>query len=314
MRSETYKVIGMHCASCAQIIEGGLSKQAGIAAVSVNYTSETLRIKFDEALISAEEIASLIKDLGYQLETEESAVKDRIGEEERSLLHRLFLAAAVSLPLLAKMVFPLPVSNPVWNRVMFVLTTPVYFYSGNAFIRGLLSFLRGRGAGMNTLIGLGTTAAYFYSFVVIFLPQLLSTTGEAPHAYLDAVTMIIALILVGKFLESRAKRKTNFAIRKLLDLAPKQARVIREGKEVEISVSEVVVGEKIVVRPGERIPVDGKIMSGQSAVDESMVTGESLPVEKGSGDQVIGATINKSGAFTFEATKVGENTVLAQIV
>ena len=206
------------------------------------------------------------------------------------------------------------VPHQILFYILFVLTTPVQFWAGKQFLTGAWGAARHGSADMNTLIAVGTLSAYGYSSVVTFFPSLFHQSGLKAEIYFDSAAMIIALILLGRLLEARAKGQTSEAIRKLIGLAPKTARVIRDNQESDIPVEEVQKGDLIVVRPGEKIPVDGRIREGRSAVDESMLTGESLPVDKNPGDEVIGATLNKSGSFTFEATRVGEETALAQII
>jgi Cu+-exporting ATPase len=198
--------------------------------------------------------------------------------------------------------------------LLWVLATPVQFWAGWQFYKGLWGGLKHKTANMNTLIAVGTSVAYIYSVVAILFPEFIAAGGRMPHVYFETSVLIIALILLGRFLEARAKGQTSEAIKKLMGLRAKTARVVRNGEEVDIPVEEVQVGDIVVVRPGEKIPVDGKITDGYSSVDESMITGESIPVEKNKGDEVIGATINKTGSFRFEATKVGKETALAQII
>ena len=208
------------------------------------------------------------------------------------------------------------VSLPLLNHpiLLFLLTLPVQFWAGWQFYRGAWNAARHGSSDMNTLIAIGTSAAFFYSTVAVFLPSFFTTTGQTPQLYFDSAAMIIALILLGRMLEARAKSRTTDAIRRLIGLQPSTARVMRENKAEEVPVDQVQVGDLVVVRPGEKVPVDGVLVTGASTLDESMLTGESMPVEKRPGDPVIGATLNKTGAFTFQASKVGKDTALAHIV
>src|SRR3989338_3988831 len=198
--------------------------------------------------------------------------------------------------------------------VQLLLATPVQFWAALPFYKATIPALKNRLANMDTLVALGTTVAYVYSVFVTFFPDVVRKTGMEPVPYFDVGVVVIALILLGRYIEARAKAGTSQAIKKLIGLAAKTARVVRNGKETDVPIEEVRIGDTLRVRPGEKIPVDGKIISGESSVDESMVTGESIPVDKAVGDTVIGATINKSGTFTYKAMKVGSETMLAQII
>ncbi len=247
--------------------------------------------------------------------------KERIAREaELSRLKWKFITGLVLLiPILllmwgASFLEKMGLSRKITFFLQFLLATPVQFWVGRQFYAGFWKATKSKTSDMNTLIAVGTSAAYIYSLMVTFVPHLIMVKGLMMDVYFDTSAAIIVLILLGRFLESRAKGRTSEAIKKLMGLQPKTARVIRDGREMDISLKEVVPGDIVLVRPGEKIPVDGIVREGYSSVDESMVTGESIPIEKRAGDKVIGATINKSGSFQFEATRVGKDTVLAQII
>jgi Cu+-exporting ATPase len=323
----------MSCAGCANSIEKKLSRTPGVQSASVNFATASATVEYRPAAADVDVIRKTVEDLGYQVtevrgagrEDEAADSQAELREAEYRNLRREFLTAAV----LSAPVLLLAMSHgrlgfgegTVWNWVQLVLTTPVVLYSGARFYRGAWLALRHRAADMNTLIAVGTGSAYVYSFAATLAPQWFVTeashagmTGMAAPVYFEAAAVIIALILLGRLIESGARGRTGEAIRRLIGLQPRTARVQRNGSEVDVPIGDVLVGDVVVVRPGEKVPVDGVILDGASAVDESMLTGESLPIEKVAGDQVFGATINKTGAFRFRATKVGRDTVLQQIV
>jgi len=299
-----YLITGMHCANCARAIEKKVGKVAGVAKAEVNFAAETLTVEFDQQNVKSEDIVAAVESAGYKASesTEEDVkVKDKEAERQKKLL---LLSIVLAIPTFIISMFLMDL--PYRPLILFLLATPVQFIAGYQFYRGTWNDIKNRTAGMDMLIAIGTSAAYFYSVGSTFL-----FTGEL---YYETSTLLITFVMVGKFLEARAKGKAGDAIKKLMGLAPKFATVIRKGKEMLIPISEVEVGDIVIVRPGEKIPVDGKVLSGNSAVDESMITGESIPVEKNKGDPVIGATINGTGVLKFRATKVGKDTVLSQIV
>ncbi len=300
----TLPIIGMHCASCARLIERRLLKVPGVTAATVNYGSEQASVDYDETTCHQADLSSAVADLGYQVGTE--ATKEAVKKQELAALQTKIIIAAILSILVVIGSFPDLFHIVVPNYVLFLLAAPVQFWVGRGFYQAAWSGLRNRTANMDTLIAVGTTAAFGYS--------ALAVVGLTSNTYFDSAAVIITLILLGRFLEAKAKVHTSDAIKKLLGLAAKTARVVRHGKEIDIPIDQVQVGDLIRVRPGEKIPVDGTITEGQSAIDESMVTGESLPVEKAVGDTVIGATLNKTGSFVFTATKIGSDTVLSQIV
>ncbi|MBO8140797.1 MAG: copper-translocating P-type ATPase [Firmicutes bacterium] len=311
----------MTCAACATRVERGLSKLPGVLAANVNLATEQASVTFDPTQVTPEDMARKVNALGYEAfipagDEAADAVVQAAREREIGRQKRLFgVAAGLSLPLLLAMLgHVVHVDNAVVRMfsngwVQLALATPVQFYAGWPFYVDAYHNLRSRSANMSVLVVLGTSAAYLYSLAALLWPEL-----GIPGLYFETSAVLITLILLGKLLEALAKGRTSEAIRKLMELKPKTARVIRDGAEVDIPVEEVRVGDLVVVRPGEKIPVDGIVREGYSTVDESMLTGESLPVDKRPGDAVAGATINRHGTFRFEATRVGKDTVLAQII
>lgn len=313
MKKVTFPIRGMHCTACALGIEKALTKMVGIESAVVNFAAEKATITWDETKVSLGKITQIVKQRGYEVVTgasQKTEGRQAISDQPaRTLKKRViingFLAAIVLVGAMTGFLPP---------EIQFILVTPVLFWGGGRFFQGAWRGLKNFSANMDTLIASGTSAAYLYSTIATFFPALLVSGGAQAEIYFDTAAVIITLILLGRLLESRAKGQASEAIKKLMALAPKTARVIRAGQEQDISLKEVVMGDIVLVRPGEKIPVDGVIIEGTSTVDESMVTGESMPVEKRKNDKVIGATINKSGAFKFKATKVGQETVLAQII
>ncbi len=314
---------GMHCASCVQNIEKALLRTRGVTKAAVNLATEKARVEYIPSETSLKEIKEVIEQAGYRVlevpPEEEPADVERIVREKeyKKLKLKFFIGLALGILIFLG-------SSPRWfpwvpdflNNffVLWALATPVQFWMGWQFYRGAWNSLRHRNADMNTLIAVGTSAAYLYSVAATIFPSFFKAGGVMPEVYFDTSAAIIVLILLGRLLEARAKGQTSEAIKKLAGLQPKTAKVIRDSSEIDIPVEEVLVGDEIVVRPGEKIPVDGVVISGRSAVDESMISGESMPAKKEPGDEVIGATINRTGSFRFKATKVGKDTALAQII
>jgi len=312
-RKSIFPVSGMTCASCVARVEKALSSVPGVISASVNLASEKATVEYLEGTELAD-LRQAVKEAGYELGHEVQAlegVTTAVQRETRALRNRLIIAAALASSIMALGWGPPFVGK---SYLLWALATPVQFWAGWRFYRGAWGALKHRTSDMNTLIAVGTSAAYIYSMVAVIFPGLFAAGGLEPHLYFDTSAMIITLILLGRFLEARAKRQTSEAIKKLIGMQPKTALVIHDGQEREIPVEDVQVGDIILVRPGERVPVDGIVRQGYSSIDESMITGESIPVEKKVGDEVIGATINKMGSLQFEATKVGKDTTLAHII
>jgi len=313
LEKSIFPVEGMSCASCVARVEQALSGVPGVVSASVNLASEKATVEYVEGMDIAD-LRRAVADAGYKLGLEAQTLEDVISAAQREIWgmrNRFVVAAILAALVMALMWAPEFAGKPY---LLWVLATPVQFWAGWRFYQGAWGALRHRTADMNTLIATGTSAAYFYSLVAVLFPALFTIGGIEPSLYFDTSAMIIALILLGRFLEARAKGQTSAAIKKLIGLKPKTALVIRDGKEREILVDDVQLGDIILVRPGERVPVDGVVRQGYSSIDESMITGESIPTEKKVGDGVIGGTINKTGSFQFEATKVGKDTTLARII
>jgi Cu+-exporting ATPase len=312
-KKSIFPVRGMTCASCVARVEEALNSVTGVVTANVNLASEKATVEY----IDGTEIADLrraVKNAGYELGAEAETLEDVATASQREIHrigNRFILAVVLAAFIMALMWTPDFSGKPY---LLWVLATPVQFWAGWRFYKGAWGALKHRTADMNTLIAVGTSAAYFYSVVAVLFPAIFTAGGLEAHVYFDTSAMIIALILLGRFLEARARGRTSEAIKKLIGMQPRMALVIRGGKEIEIPVEEVQVGDLILVRPGERVPVDGIVQQGYPSIDESMVTGESIPVEKGEGSEVIGATINKTGSFQFKATRIGKDTTLSRIV
>ncbi len=313
---------GMSCASCVSRVEGALRHVPGVLTASVNLSTERARLTYLPQPDVLQKAMEAVADTGYHAtvvgdESSNDWEREQREKNYQQLLRKLIFGAALSvIILLGSFAELFPFLNDIPEQMrwifLFLLTTPVLAYSGAQFYTSAWKALKHRAADMNTLIAIGTGAAFLYSLVATFLPGFLPDNMR--NVYYDTTAVIITLILLGKVLEARAKGRTSEAIKKLMGLQAKTARVIRDDREIDLPIEQVLVGDVIVVRPGEKIPVDGVIIKGSSSVDEAMITGESLPVQKKSGDEVIGATINKTGSFRFKATKVGKDTALAQII
>ena len=310
---KSFPIVGMHCASCAKLLERSISRVPGVLSCAVNYGSESATLELEEGKVTDHVLEKVVADTGYKavfVEGDSKKTPEEIKEEEKAQeLKKLKLKVIVS-SVLSSIIFlgsfPELFGFGLPTMVLLLLATPVQFWAGHEFYLATWSGLKNRAASMDTLIAIGTSAAYGYSVASMF--------GIVSGMYFDTAAVIIALILLGRFLEAKAKSHTSDAIKKLLGLQAKTARVIRDGKEIDIPLENVVVGDLIRVRPGEKVPVDGVITEGGSSIDESMVTGESIPIDKIVGAQVIGSTINKTGSFIFKATKVGSETMLSRIV
>ncbi len=320
-------ITGMTCASCSARVQNVLSDLKGIESASVNLAAEKASIYYNPSEISVNDITNAIIDLGYgilKVEQGEDIVETEKKEREKAynqLKTKLITGASLTALVFIFMLWEkiglsaiIDIPKQTNFILQFLVQTPVQFWVGRQFYSGAIAAARHRTTNMNTLIAVGTSAAYLYSVTATFFPSVFEIKGYSAEVYFDTAATIIVLILLGRLLEARAKGRTSEAIKKLIGLQPRTARVILNGEEKDIPVEDVQSGSIIIVRPGEKIPVDGVVTEGYSSVDESMVSGESIPVEKTAGNEVIGATINKSGSFKFRATKVGRESMLSQII
>src|SRR5215203_2121736 len=319
MREEWGKIslsiTGMTCAACARRVEKALSGTDGVLAANVNLATEKAAVEYDPSSISTEKLSGVVEGAGYGVVRGEDEAPE---VEYRTLRGDFLVAAALTALILAgslSYMLGFGTSIPMgWlNLGLLALATPVQFWAGRRFYRGAWGAMGHRSADMNTLVVVGTSAAYLYSAVAALAPQLFAG-GMGVGVYFDTSALIVTLILLGRLLEARARGRTSEAIKRLAGLGAKTARVVRDGEEGDVPVEDVSVGDVVVVRPGEKVPVDGVVVSGESAVNEAMISGEPMPVVKRVGDGVIGATINTTGSFRFEATKVGKDTALQQIM
>jgi Cu+-exporting ATPase len=300
----TLALEGMTCAACASRIERTLNKVDGVEA-TVNFATETATVSFDPSVVAPDQLSAAVERIGYHAQLRDDRAGEHAAHEHDAKPLRLLVALALSLPLLLMGMIP-PLQFTGWEWVSLVLATPVVFWSGAQFHRAALLNARHGAATMDTLVSLGTLAAWTWSTVVLF-------AGINEDTYFEAAAVITALILLGRYFEARAKRRSGAAIRALLELGAKEARLLRDGEEIPVSVDQLAVGDLFVIGPGEKIATDGVVVEGSSAVDQSMLTGEPVPVEIGPGSEVAGATINTSGRLVVRATKVGADTALAQI-
>ncbi len=325
----TLPVEGMTCASCVRRVEKAIEKVEGVQSVAVNLATESATISGITGSLSRSAIEEAVIGAGYSIgERSAGSTDDAYDEltakrvkELRAIQIKAVAALGVSAVLMLLMYWPdwLLGGQPIESMntlfiIMFVLATPIQFWAGGQFYRQAFAAARHGQTNMNTLVAIGTSAAYFYSAAVTFFPEQILGPHPMPEVYYETATVIIGLILTGRWLEARARIKTSSAIASLMDLSPQTAKILRNDVEVEVAIGEVAVGDLVRVRPGERVPVDGVVVHGQSAIDESMLTGESLPVDKSAGDDVIGATVNTTGTFVFRATSVGQDTALSQII
>ncbi len=327
LENRTFPVRGISCASCVEKIEKALRSLPGVVTASVNFVTEEVTVTYLPSKTDFDDMRQVLTPLGYDLPAGERG-PDLLEREERAraeayalLKRRWRIGLLLAIPILVLdhgalvgMNHIFPISRDVNAYLQFLFCTPIQFYVGFPFYRSALRAARHRTTNMNTLIAVGTSAAYFYSLATTFFPHAFTLSGYSAEVYYETAAAIIVLILTGRILEARARGRTSEAVRKLMGLTPKTAHVRRGGEEVEVPIEQVVVSDRVVVRPGERVPVDGVVREGTSTVDESMVTGESVPVEKSPGEPVTGGTINLSGTFDFEALAVGKETVLARIV
>ena len=340
--TQTYKIKGMHCASCASIIEKTFKKHEGVHSVEANYGTESVKVAYDVEKISPGHLSKSIEPLGYSLilptakemgmsasEHAEHLGLSQSKKEKLAEIADMRTKVLSATPLAAISIFIMgwdilaqfgkvgamsPVTSDFFHHLLPVMATYVLFVVGKPYLLGFYRFLRYGKANMDTLIGIGTSVAFLYSFIIMAFEEPLRQIVNVSHTYYDVTIVVITFIALGKYLEARSKLKTGDAIEKLINLQAKTALVVKNGKEIEVPISQVVEGDLIVVKPGAKVPVDGVLSEGSSFIDESMVTGEPMPAEKGAGDAVVGGTINTTGSFTFKATKVGANTLLAHIV
>jgi P-type Cu+ transporter len=311
-------IAGMSCASCVNKIQTHLVNLPGIETASVNLATENAAVTFDPTQLSFDEIKKSIQEIGYNVldiqEDDSGDIKQNIANKDNQKLKNDFILALI-------LTIPISILNMFFayqyfwvNYILFLLDIPVLLIAGRRFFQSFWTTVKHRSADMNTLVSVGSSISFLFSAFVTFVPFVFMSLGEHPSTYYDTSAVIITLILMGRLLESKAKGKASESLKKLMHMQVKIARILQNGEEVEIPIKNVAIGDLIVVRPGERIPVDGEIVRGNSSVDESMITGESIPVDKQIGSEVIGATINLSGSFTFQATKIGKQTLFAQII
>jgi Cu+-exporting ATPase len=327
----TLPIEGMTCASCVLRVEKALKKVEGVQEAIVNLATEQAQVKIDPSKVDFERLKEAVEKAGYSvIESNEDklSVEDFVDKEREKYLsdlkNDLKFSLIFTLPvfLISMLIMYEPFQKAIGSffnyssYLLFILTTPVVFKSGKRFFKIAWSTLKHFSFDMNTLVAVGTGSAYLYSTIVTFFPELLGVSGHPAHqqVYYDTSAVIITLILFGRYLEARSKSKTSEAIKKLIGLKPKTANVIRNGNEITIKIEELKINDLVVVRPGERVPADGFIVNGLSSIDESMITGESLPVEKKEGDKVIGGTINLAGSFNFRVSATGKNSILGQII
>jgi Cu+-exporting ATPase len=314
-------VEGLASAS-ASIVESSISKLNGIVNVNINPATENITVEFVPTIISVENIKSEIEKFGFKVphlaeedvELYEEIIKKREYEDlKKRFIFSSILTSLILLDMLSHFFHHFG-DRTVVNYILFLLTTPVMFYGGGKFFRSFLAGIRHLSADMNTLIAIGTGSAYLYSVVATFIPSVFTSIGRTPDVYYETSAVIITLILLGRLLEARARAQTTTAIKKLSSLQPKTATLVKDGEEITVQVKDIKPGDIVLVKPGERIPVDGIIIEGFASVDESVITGESMPVEKKPGDSVIGSTLNKAGSFKFRVTNVGKDTVFSKII
>ena len=320
----TLNIHGMTCAACVRRVESALASVDGVVDASVNFATGRATLLHKSEWAGLEGVEKVITDSGYEflgvpeMELEDPVEAARL-KDIKELKTKFIAGAALSVVIFMGSMqgwFPFlkPVPRQVMLFILFVLTTPVVFWVGNRFFSGAIKAAKQMTTDMNTLVAVGAFSAYLYSVMATFAPSLFAGAGVAPHVYFDGAAMIITLVLLGRLLEAGAKGRASSAIKKLMGLKPKTARVIIDGKEKDIPIEDVIKGDLILMRPGEKLPTDGVIISGSSAIDESMLTGESIPLPKEPGSEVFAATLNKSGSFTFKATRIGAETALARII
>ena len=324
----TVAVRGMHCASCVAKVEGALRGVPGVRDATVNLATERATVRFDSTATGMPALRRAVAAAGYEipepLPAATAAATERAREaekaaEQRALRRRVVLGALLSAPILVGSMREVFWFAPAWLGdpwLLLALATPVQFWVGAPFHRGFLRDLRYGSASMSTLVSIGTNAAYFGSLALTVWPRAwLAGLGPAPVAtYYDTASVVITLVVLGRWLEAQARGRTGEAIRRLVSLSPRTARVLRDGLDADVPIEALIVGDLIRVRPGERVPVDGVVIEGASTIDESMLTGEGLPVEKRPGAALFSGTVNRTGSFVFRATRVGGDTTLARII
>ena len=314
--TKLYPVTGMHCAACAGNVERIVRKQEGVESASVNLAAATLTVTYNPDIVSPQQLKEAVMRIGFDLIIDEDNSVQEQEEAEQSyygqLKRKTVVAWIFALPVAILGMFLMNVPGVNWW--MLLLSLPVILYSGRSFYMNAWKQATQRTSNMDTLVALSTSIAFLFSLFNTFYPEFWYSRGLEPHVYYEAATVIIAFVLVGKLMEEKAKGKTSTAIRKLMGLQPRTARVVKDGREEDILIAELQIGDQVSVRPGEQIPVDGTIADGETFIDESMISGEPIPVGKKQGDKVLAGTINQNGAFMMTAQKVGKNTVLAQII
>ncbi len=351
MEKVTVPIKGMHCASCALVIEKKLSKTEGVSGIKVNYGTEKATIEYDKDKVSLTNMSDFIKPFGYEFiesvqqpqeaacqipgvntpELVDSGSRKTDPAKQQKLLEledqksKVQFALPLAIMVFVLMMWEIAAKNISWvpnfflphelySIILLILSSIVLFWIGRPFLAGIGKFIRYRVANMDTLVGIGTLTAYLYSSFILLFPQLRIALRFPESNYFDVAIIVIGFVSFGKYLEARSKLKTGEAIEKLINLQAKTALVEREGVEIEVPIEQVMINDIVIVKPGGKIPVDGEIIDGRSSIDESMVTGESIPADKEKGDKVIGGTINKQGGFKFVATKIGSDTLLANII
>lgn len=314
--TKLYPVTGMHCAACAGNVERIVRKQEGVESASVNLAAATLTVTYNPDIVSPQQLKEAVMRIGFDLIIDEDNSVQEQEEAEQSyygqLKRKTVVAWIFALPVAVLGMFLMNVPGVNWW--MLLLSLPVILYSGRSFYMNAWKQATQRTSNMDTLVALSTSIAFLFSLFNTFYPEFWYSRRLEPHVYYEAATVIIAFVLVGKLMEEKAKGKTSTAIRKLMGLQPRTARVVKDGREEDILIAELQIGDQVSVRPGEQIPVDGTIADGETFIDESMISGEPIPVGKKQGDKVLAGTINQNGAFMMTAQKVGKNTVLAQII
>ena len=324
-------VEGMTCASCVARVEKSILKVEGVKNVSVNLATEKAMFEIETGKVNLDKIAETVEAAGYKIDFSSQSKKlsdkasdatDKLHDSNKKLKNDFILALVLSIPIVIlnmgsmwinfENLFSLKMDDV--NKILLILTTPVIFISGKRFFKIFFSNLKHFSADMNTLVAVGTGSAFLYSTAITLFPDYFLSSNQIPHVYFDTAAVIITLILMGKWLEAKAKTKTGSTIKKLLNLKPEFALIKKNGIEVKVSIDEVKSGDTVLIKPGSKIPADGIVLSGNSVVDESMITGESIPVEKSIGEKVIGGTINKNGFLEFEVTATGDNSLLGQII